>query len=121
MARLAFEESTESTLTVYITGLDSSYERYDRFVYLYYSYIDPVSGYQAVVYDVISLDPHITRSDSYDIYGLRPNTYYTVWCDITYTDYAGGPTNLVTLNEISAWTDQGAPDRPDFFHGLIPK
>lgn len=70
--------STETTLWVYVIGLDTNYSRDDRYINWY---IDNGIGPQEQY-----LGPGWDTSDSAEFTGLSPGTQYTIRAEIRYTD-----------------------------------
>lgn len=99
-AYIEFGSNTGTTITVSVKGLDTSYNRNDR--YIYWS-IDGVEK------SPVSLSSGVPQSNSYTFTGLSPSTSYTIGARITYT--SGGTTYEKYLETVSCSTANWASEQ----------
>lgn len=108
MASLNINSVTSNSIGVYISGLDSSYSRTDR-------YVDWYLG--GAFNQTTSLGAYISQSSVVNFTGLSSDTLYTITGRIFYTLVAGGAYSYVDVSN----SDTTLSGRPPFFYWTYTK
>jgi len=105
MATISLSSRTATSISVYITDLDTSYSKNDRYIEWWFNYNS--AGTQDISGSISSTNP-IT------FINLSPNTSYPFGARIYYTTYDGGPYTSVALTD--QWFSTLAASRPSYFY-----
>lgn len=81
MAEISFTKINDTSFQAYVSGLDTSYEKSDRYIEWYMDSSYPASTY----YGSKDLAAFVSESDAITFTGLSSNTKYYVRCVIYYT------------------------------------
>lgn len=108
MASLSINSVTSNSIGVYISGLDSSYSRADRYVDWYLG-----GSLKQTTY----LGAYISQSSVVTFTGLSSDTLYTITGRIFYTLVAGGAYSYVDVSN----SDTTLSGRPPFFYWTYTK
>lgn len=105
MAQISMYDRGTTYISVYITGLDSSYSRNDRYIRWWFN-----GNYSHQE----NLSNNVSTSIPTDFTELSPNTSYSFGAVIFYTDYEGGPYNTSTLTD--QYFSTLSNPRPSYFY-----